>query len=104
MTHTKTKAVHPAVNMYLEEHKAGKMDRREFLTRATAMGVTTVAAYGLLGAAPASAAAHAQQGGTIQSGGETVTVPPHVSMKLEGVLMIAKGLTSVDELQRVLKG
>jgi len=28
----------------------------------------------------------------------------HVSMKLEGVLMIAKGLTSVDELQRVLKG
>jgi type II secretory ATPase GspE/PulE/Tfp pilus assembly ATPase PilB-like protein len=28
----------------------------------------------------------------------------HVSMKMEGVLMIAKGITSVDELQRVLKG
>jgi type II secretory ATPase GspE/PulE/Tfp pilus assembly ATPase PilB-like protein len=28
----------------------------------------------------------------------------HVSMKMEGVLLIAKGLTSVDELQRVLKG
>ncbi|SFR48840.1 ABC transporter substrate-binding protein [Litoreibacter janthinus] len=60
------KPVHPSVEMYLEEHKAGLMDRREFLTRATMMGVTVTAAYGLIGSAPAKAAAHAQQGGTLR--------------------------------------
>ena len=28
----------------------------------------------------------------------------HVSMKMEGIVLIAKGLTSIEELQRVLKG
>ena len=28
----------------------------------------------------------------------------HISMKMEGVVLIAKGLTSIEELQRVLKG
>lgn len=59
--------VHPAAEMYAEEFKAGKMDRREFMSRATMLGVTTVGAYGLIGAAsPAKAAAHAQQGGTLR--------------------------------------
>ncbi len=58
--------VHPAAEMYAEEHKAGHMDRREFLVRATALGVTTTAAYSMIGATPAKAAAHAQQGGTLR--------------------------------------
>ena len=53
--------------MYAEEAKAGLMDRREFLTRTTALGVTAATAYGLLGAAqPAQAAGHIQQGGTVR--------------------------------------
>ncbi|MEL7114205.1 MAG: ABC transporter substrate-binding protein [Pseudomonadota bacterium] len=59
-------AVHPAATMYAKEHKAGLLDRREFLARATALGVASTTAYGLIGAAPVKAAAHAQQGGTIR--------------------------------------
>ncbi|MFO8125624.1 ABC transporter substrate-binding protein [Yoonia sp.] len=61
------KPIHPAALMYAEEAKAGKMDRREFLARTTALGVTASAAYALIGAAqPAQAAGHVQQGGTIR--------------------------------------
>ena len=49
MTHSKqTRAIHPTAVMYADEHKAGQMDRREFLTRATALGVATTTAYGCL--------------------------------------------------------
>ncbi|GIT91969.1 diguanylate cyclase [Jannaschia pagri] len=61
-----TNGVHAGALMYAEEHKAGLMDRREFLSRATALGVTTAAAYALIGAEPAQAAGHAQQGGTLR--------------------------------------
>jgi len=45
----------------------GKLSRREFMTRATALGVTATGAYGLLGLnAPAQAAAHVQNGGTLR--------------------------------------
>ena len=58
-------AIHWAAEMYAKEHVEGKMDRREFLTRATALGVSATAAYGLIGLdAPAQAAAHANKGGT----------------------------------------
>ncbi|NNF24814.1 MAG: ABC transporter substrate-binding protein [Rhodobacteraceae bacterium] len=61
------KPVHWAAEMYAEDCKAGKMDRREFLARASALGVTTAAAYSMIGAtAPAQAAGHAQMGGTIR--------------------------------------
>ncbi|MEL6838298.1 MAG: ABC transporter substrate-binding protein [Pseudomonadota bacterium] len=61
------KPIHPAALMYAEEAKAGKLSRREFLSRTTALGVTASAAYGLLGmTAPAHAAGHAQQGGTMR--------------------------------------
>ncbi len=68
MTHeTLTGApVHSAAAMYKAEYEAGKMDRREFMTRATMLGVTTTAAYSMIGAAPAKAAGHAQQGGTLR--------------------------------------
>jgi peptide/nickel transport system substrate-binding protein len=59
--------MHPAAKMYAAEEKAGKLDRREFISRATALGVSTVAAYGLLGLdAPAVAGGHAKMGGTIR--------------------------------------
>jgi peptide/nickel transport system substrate-binding protein len=59
--------VHPAALMHAEEFREGKLSRREFLTRATALGVTTAAAYSLIGAAtPARAASHAQMGGTMR--------------------------------------
>ena len=59
--------MHPAAKMYAAEEKAGELDRREFISRATALGVSTVAAYGLLGLdAPAVAGGHAKMGGTIR--------------------------------------
>ena len=57
------KSVHPAAEMYAEECKAGKLSRREFMARATALGVTAAGAYSLIGASqPAQASAHAQMG------------------------------------------
>ena len=59
--------VHPAVDMYVQEFNEGKLSRREFLTRTTAFGVSTVAAYGMIGAAaPARADGHKQAGGTMR--------------------------------------
>lgn len=59
--------IHPAALMYAREQKAGKLSRREFLSRATALGVSATAAYGLLGLdAPARAAGHVQEGGTLR--------------------------------------
>ena len=59
--------MHSAVASYVKDEKAGKLSRREFLTRTTALGVTSAAAYGLLGLQqPAAAAGHAQQGGTMR--------------------------------------
>lgn len=63
--------IHPAARMYARECNEGKLSRREFLTRATALGVAAPAAYGLLGlAAPeAKAASHGmtpQAGGTLR--------------------------------------
>ena len=59
--------VHPAAKMYAKEHLKGQMDRREFMVRATSLGVTSAAAYGMIGATqPAMAAGHAQAGGTLR--------------------------------------
>ena len=64
----KTKTVHKAARMYAQECLDGKLDRREFLTRATALGVSAAAAYSLIGATPAAAASHASPvtGGTLK--------------------------------------
>ena len=67
MTHNAPKNnIHPTAEMYAAEFKAGQLSRREFLARATALGVATPAAYALIGAAPAIAAGHAKMGGTIR--------------------------------------
>ena len=61
------KPMHPAVSMYADEHKAGQLNRREFLARATALGATSAAAYAMIGAAtPVQAAGAAKQGGTLR--------------------------------------
>ncbi len=58
---------HPAAAMYAREVAEGSLSRREFLTRATSLGLTAAAAYGLIGLeSPAKAAAHAQSGGTLR--------------------------------------
>lgn len=46
-----TERLHPKARMYAAEHTAGDLSRREFLTRATALGVTATAAYGMIGMA-----------------------------------------------------
>lgn len=64
--------VHPAAVMYAQEVKAGTLSRREFLVRATALGLTATGAYALLGLnAPAMAEAHATAGGTLRMEMET---------------------------------
>ncbi len=61
------KPVHWAARMHAREYQENKLSRREFIARATALGVTAPAAYAMIGLpAPAQAAAHAQQGGTIR--------------------------------------
>ncbi len=64
--HTKIGKVHPAAEMYAKEHKQGLMDRREFLVRATALGLSATAAYGLIGMNAPAQASEAQQGGTLR--------------------------------------
>lgn len=65
-------SLHPGAERYAREHLAGKLSRREFLTRATALGVSATAAYGLIGAArPARAQGTPQQGGTMRVQMET---------------------------------
>ncbi|QFU08897.1 Dipeptide-binding protein DppE precursor [Rhodobacteraceae bacterium THAF1] len=66
MSHS-TDRIHPAAKMHATEYQAGKISRREFLTRATALGVSATAAYGLIGAAaPAHAEQHTMDGGTLR--------------------------------------
>lgn len=61
------KAVHWAAEMHAKEYHEGKLSRREFLTRATSLGVTAAAAYGMIGLqAPVAAAGEAQAGGTLR--------------------------------------
>ncbi|WP_101069092.1 ABC transporter substrate-binding protein [Roseovarius salinarum] len=59
--------LHDAVPMFARDCLDGRMDRREFLARATTLGASAAAAYGLLGLAPPAAhAATPAQGGTLR--------------------------------------
>ncbi|MFN3262517.1 MAG: ABC transporter substrate-binding protein [Pikeienuella sp.] len=59
--------LHRGVELYAAEARAGELDRREFLTRASALGATAAAAYGLIGlAAPDRARAAGKPGGTLR--------------------------------------
>ena len=60
---------HPAAIAYAQEVQDGTLSRREFLTRATGLGLSAAAAYGLLGlTAPARAqdSRERQDGGTLR--------------------------------------
>ncbi|MGY9035949.1 MAG: ABC transporter substrate-binding protein [Rhodobacterales bacterium] len=58
--------IHKSAYMYAKECLDGKLGRREFLSRTTALGLTATAAYALIGAKePAAAGAHAK-GGTLR--------------------------------------
>lgn len=65
--------IHPAATMYVEEVAQGVLSRREFLTRASALGVSAAAAYGLLGldAPMAQAQETPVSGGTLRMNMET---------------------------------
>lgn len=58
--------LHPATRAYAQEVADGTMSRREFLTRATALGTSAVAAYGLLGMKAPAAAQNAKIGGVLR--------------------------------------
>lgn len=53
--------------MHAQEYRDGMLNRREFLARATALGVSSATAYGLIGLkSPVQAAGLARQGGTLR--------------------------------------
>ena len=59
--------LHPAAALYAREVGEGRLSRREFLTRATALGVSAPAAYALIGLdTPAAAQPAMQEGGTLR--------------------------------------
>ena len=63
---TEDRALHPAAHMLAEEVRAGKLSRREFLVRSTALGVSAAAAYGLLGLEAPARAQEAKVGGVVR--------------------------------------
>lgn len=58
--------LHSAARMYASEYADGKLSRREFLTRTTALGVSAAAAYGLIGLPVPAQAQEAKTGGMIR--------------------------------------
>jgi len=63
--------LHPAAAMYVQEVAAGKLSRREFLTRTTALGISAAAAYGLIGLSAPPAFAEGKVGGVVRCAMET---------------------------------
>lgn len=68
---------HPAIAMELADHAAGRVSRREFLTRVTALGLSAGAARALIGLAPAPAGAQPAPppGGTVRIQMEVRALP-----------------------------
>ncbi|GAA6160941.1 ABC transporter substrate-binding protein [Ruegeria sp. HU-ET01832] len=58
--------MHWAAEMHAQEFRDGKLSRREFMARATALGVAVPAAYGMIGLSSPAAAQEPQRGGTIR--------------------------------------
>ena len=63
---TSAAGLHPAATMHATDFADGKIDRREFLTRATAMGVSAAAAYGMIGLPTPALAQEAKVGGIVR--------------------------------------
>ncbi|MCU0802968.1 MAG: ABC transporter substrate-binding protein, partial [Rhodobacteraceae bacterium] len=64
------KGLHPATHMHARDLREGKLSRREFLSRATAMGVSAAAAYGVIGLPAPAMAQEATVGGVLRVGME----------------------------------
>lgn len=58
--------IHRAAEMHAKEYRDGKLSRREFMARATALGVTVPAAYGMIGLGSPAKADEVPRGGTIR--------------------------------------
>ena len=58
--------LHPAVEMYKSEFLEGKLSRREFFARASALGASTAALYAMAGLVAPIASATPSQGGTLR--------------------------------------
>ena len=58
--------LHPAVEMYKSEFLEGKLSRREFFARASALGASTAALYSMAGLVAPVASAAPSQGGTLR--------------------------------------
>ncbi|WP_424830760.1 ABC transporter substrate-binding protein [Ruegeria sp.] len=58
--------IHWAAKMHAQEYREGKLSRREFMARATALGVAAPAAYGMIGLSAPAAAQEPPRGGTIR--------------------------------------
>ena len=59
-------SLHPAVAMYKSEFLQGKLSRREFFARASALGASTAAIYAMAGLVAPVASATPKQGGTLR--------------------------------------
>lgn len=68
---TEITGLHPKAQMFVDEHRAGKLSRREFLTRTTALGVSAATAYGLIGLPAPAQAQTASVGGILRVAMET---------------------------------
>ncbi len=90
-THT-GKPLHPAVEGFAAEARSGRMDRREFLATATALGATATAAYGMLGLAAPRAQAQAAKGGTLRCQMEIKRVEDPRSFDWSQMANVARGL------------
>jgi peptide/nickel transport system substrate-binding protein len=68
---------HPAIQRFLQQRRAGRLNRREFVTLASAFGLSAGAAWNLAGGlAPAAAqtAAEPRRGGVFRIGGNVGTL------------------------------
>lgn len=92
---------HPAISMYADEVKAGTMNRREFITRASILGATAATAYGAIGlVAPAIAESHGgmKMGGTLNIGMEVKEIKDPRTFDWSEMGNVARG--SVEYLVR----
>ena len=89
------KSLHPQVEQWAQETRAGKMSRREFLALSTAMAATTATSYGMLGlAAPSTAMAdgHAKRGGTLRIAQEVRKLPDPRIFDWSQMANVARGM------------
>ena len=95
--------LHSAAQMYASEYAEGKLSRREFLTRTTALGVSAAAAYGLIGLAAPAQAQEAKTGGMIRVAMEVKgTKDPRLAAHRQHLSRLA-GISGPVQQRRLLR-